>query len=130
MKLLPSALLALLLAYSPLAFCGNWECATADGYRFKHCVDTESIKDDGAHRIAHVKMIVPEDARDEDNISYMMFVASFDCENKASRWLSVDVYGKDDKILEGRSETNTNAAYEPLRDDGMSKFFDNYVCGK
>jgi len=123
-------LFALLLAYSPFAFCENWVCF--DGrYAFKYCVDVESIKDDGAYRTAQVKMIVPEGAQiDEDNIYYMKFAASFDCNNKTTSWLSVELFDKDDKILEGRSKTNPNPAYDPIGNDGTSRFLYERVCGK
>ena len=76
-------------------------------------------------------MIVPEGAQiDEDNIYYMKFAASFDCNNKTTSWLSVELFDKDDKILEGRSKTNPNPAYDPIGNDGTSRFLYERVCGK
>jgi len=129
-KLLPSALLALLLAYSPMAFCENWECADGE-LGFSFCLDTESIKDEGLYRTAQIKMTVPEGMPMEGkDVSYLKFTVSFDCENKTATSLSADLYGKDGKIMEGESKANPNPVYESTQNDDTSKFFDSRVCGK
>jgi|GEM_PF-744855 len=134
-KLLPSALLALLLAYSPLAFCENWKCASV-GIDVKHCIDLDSIKDEGAYRKAHIKLFFPKGMvpkgmkTSPDNFSYMKLSTSFDCKNKVARWLSSDLYGKDDKVIEGESKENPSPLYESTQKESVSKFFDSLVCGK
>jgi len=123
-------LLVLLLAYSPMAFCENWECAAGE-YNFKYCLDTESIKDDGAYRTVQIKMTTIEGMQmGGKDVSYMKFTTSFDCKNKTAAWLSADLYGKDGKIMEGESKTTPNPVYESTQNDDRSKFFGSLVCGK
>jgi len=126
MKLLPTALFAMLLAYSPIAFCENWECEDGS-YGFRHCIDLKSIKDDGAYRTAWAKLTSQEGAPiDEDGASYIKILASFDCNNNTAAFLSADWYDKDNKIMEGGAETLSDPVYRDVQPD----FLYNHVCGK
>ena len=111
--------------------CGSWECIDGE-HNVKHCVDTESINDDGTYRTVQGKMIIPEGAPIEvKNVSYMNFTVSYDCKNKTTAWLSADAYGKDNKIIEGESATQHDPVYGAVQTDNKpAMFLYNRVCGK
>jgi len=123
-------LFALLLAYSPFAFCENWVCFVGND-NLKYCVDIERVKDDGDYQAVQIKAIVPEGSEAEKKgASYLMLNSSFDCKNKTIAWLSVDLYGKDNKIMNGESLTNPNPVYKSPESDATLRFYDTLVCGK
>jgi len=127
MKLLPSALLALLLAYSPMAFCENWVCSERQNESL--CIDLDSIKDEGAYRTARTKTIPFKESIVEGVLAYeIKALASLDCGKKTLAMLSATLYGKDKEVLKELSNKHPN--YRPFAPTSVGEFFYNHSCGK
>jgi len=131
MKRLTTALFVLLLAYSPLAFCENWQCVEYKGEPYCFDIDSikdEGIKDDGVYRTVKIKNVLPEGTKIEGmDASEIRCLLSFNCSDSTASFISAAVYDKDNQILEG-TETKLTPHYFPVSSDAM--FVYERVCSK